>query len=121
MSLNLCGSVRFSSVFFNHIVASERFFRNMNLPVLLWYLNGTVKIIAFFERNLAVCWKRRLSGRRTATNDITHTPSGTLNNTALTLIQVLNLHRVLAVSNLIYLWLIFVNWFLRRQRLPPKS
>lgn len=53
------------------------------------------------EPILAVCRKGRLSlGDLQTPNDITRTPSGTLNNTALTLIQVLNLHRVLAVINL---------------------
>lgn len=41
-----------------------------------------------------------LSGHLTDPNYITQAPSGTLDNTALTLIQVLNLHRGLAVINL---------------------
>lgn len=43
-----------------------------------------------------------LSGHLTDPNYITQTPSGTLDNTALTLIQVLNLHRGLAVIYLNY-------------------
>lgn len=43
-----------------------------------------------------------LSGRLTDLNCITQTPSGTLDNTALTLIQVLNLYRGLAVINFNY-------------------
>lgn len=90
---------------FNHISASELFWRNTSINSCSysnWWNRVQVKLKHLQKRSwLSVGKTRRcLSGRLTHPNYITQTPSGTLDNTALTLIQVLNLHRGLAVNKL---------------------
>lgn len=120
MSVNLCGCVRnnvktnfswiffFPPLFFNPILVSELFWKNINWSMLLQnpksmeqcHLKNCIS-----ERILVVCRREKKkphSGQLADPSYITQTPSGTLDNTALTLIQVLNLHRGLAVINLDY-------------------
>lgn len=75
--------------------------------------------LLFLNIFLAVCGIRCLSGHHTDLNYITQTPSGTFDNTALTLIQVLNLHQGLAVIYLNYS-IFSIYLFLRRQKMTAQ-
>lgn len=83
---------------FSHILASDLYFEeHVDRLMLLFHL--IEPCASSIESSIKVETKRCLC-RRFHPNYTTQTPSGTLDNTALALIQVLNLHRGLAVNKL---------------------